>query len=69
MAENRTVIHLELVDDEKVQTEVEGKLFDLINLLLNGIDNMFDDLDRLAFKSGIKSLYKKWEEEEAKSDE
>lgn len=64
MEEKKTRILFEKTDSEMMNTEVTGKLVDIIEVLLTGITSMFDDdFERLLFKKGIELVYKHWDEE------
>lgn len=66
MEEKKTRILFEQIGEERMKTEVEGRLGDLVAVLLTGIAKMFDDpFERMLFKTGIKQVYDHWSEEEA----
>ncbi len=70
MKEKRTYILFEKLEDGLMSSEVEGRLGDLVAVLLTGIEKIFDDpFERMLFKTGIKQVYDHWSEEEAGADD
>lgn len=66
MEEKKTRILFEQTEEETMKTEVEGRLGDIVAVLLTGIEKMFDDpMERAIFKTGLKKVYDHWSEEEA----
>ena len=70
--ENYRKAHIlfERTEEGMMKFEVDGRLQDLLNILLIGIEHMFDDpVERALFKSGLKQVFEHWNEEEAKGDD
>ena len=70
MKDNKTRILIEKTEEGMVNAEVEGRLKDLLNILLTGIEHMFEDpLERVLFKSGLRQVYANRDAEEKEAAE